>query len=297
MATVKKASLFPSELATEMFNKVKGHSSIAKLVGQDPIPFNGKDVMTFSMDSDVSIVGESANKPAGGATVAAVQIRPVKVVYQSRISDEFMYASEEAKLDYLTAFAEGFSKKIGEGMDKMMIHGVNPATGSASNIIGNNHIDYIVTNYASGANKVTYTSGTDDADAKLEAAIGKLEGEANCAILNPTFRDDIAAQGSDDKRKYPEFAWGAVPANLGQVALDQNKAVSANSSKDRAIVFNKDAVKWGFVKEIPLEVIEYGDPDGAGTDLKQANEVLLRSEAYIGWGFLDNSQFAEVVAP
>lgn len=297
MATVKKASLFPSELATEMFNKVKGHSSIAKLVGQDPIPFNGKDVMTFSMDSDVSIVGESANKPAGGATVAAVQIRPVKVVYQSRISDEFMYASEEAKLDYLTAFAEGFSKKIGEGMDKMMIHGVNPATGSASNIIGNNHIDYIVTNYASGANKVTYTSGTDDADAKLEEAIGKLEGEANCAILNPTFRDDIAAQGSDDKRKYPEFAWGAVPANLGQVALDQNKAVSANSSKDRAIVFNKDAVKWGFVKEIPLEVIEYGDPDGAGTDLKQANEVLLRSEAYIGWGFLDNSQFAEVVAP
>ena len=46
---------------------------------------------------------------------------------------------------------------------------------------------------------------------------------------------------------------------------------------------------------IPLEVIEYGDPDGLG-DLKRTNEVVLRAEAFIGWGILDSASFARVKA-
>ena len=297
MATVKKSTLFPAELANEMFSKVKGKSSIAKLIGSEPVPFNGKDVFTFSTDGKVSVVGESEAKPDGGATVATVQIRPIKVVYQARVSDEFVYAAEEAQLSYLNAFADGFAKKIAEGLDEMMIHGVNPATGEASTVIGNNNLDYIVTNYSEGANKITWTSGTDDPDAKLEDAIGKLEGDATGIIVAPAFRDALANMSTDLGRKYPEFAFGATPESLGGMALDQNKTLVANSSKDRAIVFNGNAIKWGFAKELPLEVIEYGNPDGGAYDLKQANEVLLRSEAYIGWGVLDNSQIAMVVEP
>ena len=53
--------------------------------------------------------------------------------------------------------------------------------------------------------------------------------------------------------------------------------------------------KWGFAKDIPLEVIPYGDPDQTGKDLKAYNQVYLRAETYIGWGILDPSAFAKII--
>ena len=52
-----------------------------------------------------------------------------------------------------------------------------------------------------------------------------------------------------------------------------------------------------YSEEIPLEVIEYGDPDQTGRDLKANNEVLLRAESFIGWGVLDAKAFARIKAP
>ena len=56
---------FPAELASEMFNKVQGHSALAKLSAEKPIPFNGQTVFTFSAGGEAAIVGEGGNKPAG----------------------------------------------------------------------------------------------------------------------------------------------------------------------------------------------------------------------------------------
>ena len=53
--------------------------------------------------------------------------------------------------------------------------------------------------------------------------------------------------------------------------------------------------QWGFAKEIPLEVIEYGDPDNSGNDLKGYNQVNLRSETFLGWGIMDANSFARIV--
>ena len=50
--------------------------------------------------------------------------------------------------------------------------------------------------------------------------------------------------------------------------------------------------KWGYAKQIPLEVIKYGDPDNSGKDLKGYNQVYLRCETYLGWGILDPNHFA-----
>lgn len=299
MASITKGTKFPPALQKEMFDKVRGKSSIAAMSGQEPIPFNGIDVFTFAFDNEISVVGEGANKPAGDATIVPVQIRPIKVVYQSRVNEEFIFAAEEAKLQYLKNFAEGFAKKVASGLDMMVMAGVDPKTGSASQVIGNNHMDYVIANYASGANAVTWTAGTDNPKDKLEEALAKVE-DANGIILGPTIRSAIAAlkaTSGGEVAAYPEFSFGGYPATLGRCKLDVNKTVEANGSDDRAFVANWDAFKWGFAKEMPLEVIEYGDPDGAGVDLKRANQVLLRSEAYIGWGFLDDSQFAAVVAP
>lgn len=282
MAALKQGTNFPTNLVNDMFNAVKGHSSIAKMVPSTPIAFNGNTEFTFSMDSDVSIVGESAQKPAGDATVTPVVIRPIKVVYQSRVSDEFIYASEEARLNYLKAFADGFAKKIAAGLDKMVMHGVNPATGSASSIIGTNNLDSKIT-------KVTTATANIDDD--INAAIDAVE-DANGIIVSKAARSAIAAINANGAVKYPEFAWGAVPATLGGMNFDANATVGATT---KAYVGDWSALKWGFAKQIPLEVIEYGNPDGQG-DLKNTNEVVLRSEAFIGWGILDADAFASVVA-
>lgn len=288
MSILNKATLFPAALEAEIFNSVKGHSSLAKLSAQDALPFTGKDIFTFSFDSDVSVVGESAQKPAGDATVTPVSMVPIKVVYQSRVSEEYMYADEEYKMNTLAAFAEGFAKKLASGLDKMAMHGINPATGSTTSLI-TSYFDNKVTN------TVTYAAGS--ADANIDAAVAMVEGAeytANGIAISPAMRGALALmRGTNGERLYGEFAFGATPANLGSMTLDTNATVSTGNV-DHAIVGDfKDAFKWGIAKNMPLEIIEYGDPDGQG-DLKRSNQIVIRSEAYIGWAIMDANAFSRV---
>ncbi len=290
MSALSTGSLFSPELVKEMFSKVKGHSSLAKMAAQEAIPFTGKDYFVFSLDNDISIVGENAPKPAGDATITSVTVKPIKVVYQSRVSNEFMYAAEERRVQYLRDFADGFAKKLAAGLDKMAIHGIDPRTGSlASGTIGNNYFDYVC-----AATAITYNSSTPDAN--LESAIAVLEANEYAATgiaIAPAMRQALAAMTGAQGAIYPQFQFGGV-ANLGGITVDSNATISSNSSTDRALVGDFSAFRWGFAKDIPLEVIEYGNPDGGTYDLKQANQVLLRSEAWLGWGILDADAFCLV---
>ena len=285
MAVLAKGNLFPAQIEREIFSKVKGHSTLAKLSDQEALPFVGKDIFTFNFSSDVSIVGENGEKPAGDATVVPVSMQPVKVVYQMRVSDEFMYASDEYKINVLKSFADGFAKKLGSGLDKMAFHGVNPATGTTSSLISGKSFDTLVTN------SVTYDESKadeniDDAVALVESA----EYESTGVALSPATRGAIAKLTANGARKYPEFAFGATPNTLGAMSLDTNATVNT----DNAIVGDfKNAFKWGIAKQLPMDIIEYGNPDGQG-DLKAQNQVVIRSEAYIGWAIMDADAFAIV---
>ena len=53
------------------------------------------------------------------------------------------------------------------------------------------------------------------------------------------------------------------------------------------------AIQWGLQKELGLETIEWGDPDGQG-DLKRNNQVAFRAEVVYGWGIADLDAFAKV---
>ena len=54
MSALAMGTLFPPEIEQEVFSKVKGHSSLAKMARQEPLKFTGKDVFVLSFDSDVS---------------------------------------------------------------------------------------------------------------------------------------------------------------------------------------------------------------------------------------------------
>ena len=290
MASIAKSTLFPADLVNQMFSTVTGHSSIAKLSAQKPLSFAGNEVMVFSLDNEVSIVGEGAAKPAGNGTVSAVTIVPVKVVYQARVNDEFIYAADEKRVEYLEAFADGFSKKIARGLDIMAFHGINPAAGTTSSLIGTNSFDTCtaVDSYVSTA-----------AETDITAAIAGIDGDVNGIALSKNFAVSLAATTlAGGQRPYEEFMWGGNPGAIRGIACDVNDTVSVSASTataDCAIIGDfQNAFRWGFSKNVPLEVIEYGNPDGGTYDLKQANQVLLRAEAYVGWGILNPDAFARV---
>ncbi len=282
----------PEVLVTGMFDKTKGHSTLAKLSGQTPIAFSGSEVMTFNLDGEVSIVGEGGAKPAGSAAFAPVTIVPIKFVYQHRVSDEFIKSSDEARLPYLQAFADGFAKKIARGLDIAAFHGVDPATGTDAESVSAKSFDKLVT--------ATIDYSADTVDDNIDDAVAVIQGE-DCEIngiaLAPAAGSalgKVKASGTG-VYLYPEYRFGANPGSFGGMAADINSTVAFGSSTDRAIVGDfQNAFKWGYAKSVPMEIIEYGDPDGLG-DLKRYNQVVLRAEAYVGWGILDASSFVRIV--
>lgn len=288
---LSKGNLFDPVLVKDLINKVKGKSSIAVLSAQTPIPFNGRKEFTFTMDSEIDVVAENGKKSHGGITVEPVTIIPIKVEYGARISDEFLYASEEEQLDILKAFNDGFAAKLASGLDIMAFHGFNPRTGAASAVIGDNHFDAKVTQ------TVTYDAATPDAN--IESAIAVVEGsdgDVTGMAIAPAVRSNLAAlTKSTGEKLYPEFAFGGKPKNLGAHALDINKTVAVGDV-DKAIVGDfANMFKWGYAKEIPMEIIKYGDPDNSGKDLKGYNQIYIRAEAYLGWGILDGNSFARLI--
>lgn len=286
-------TMFKPELVKEMFDKVKGHSALAKLNGGSPIPFAGLDIVTFSMDGEASIVGEGGNKPAGDAEFGSVTVKPIKFVYQHRITDEFTKLSDEKQLPYLDAFSDGFAKKMARALDIAGIHGVNPYDGNDSDIIGNNCFDKAV------STTVTYNSSTPDdvIDAAVKP-IQALDGIITGIVMAPAMGSDLGSMKTADSNLpiYPEFRFGANPGNFGGMACDINNTVAFGSSTDRAIVGDfANAFRWGYAESVKFEIIEYGDPDGLG-DLKRKNEIVLRAECYVGWGIIDPNSFTRIVA-
>lgn len=289
---LSKGSLFPKVLLPDFVQQTMGASAIAKLCGAQPIPFNGTQEFTFSLDKEIDVVAENGAKSVGGATVGTRTIVPLKVEYGCRVSDEFKYAAEEVQMNYLKSFSDGFARKVAKGLDLMVFHGINPRTATASSIIGSNNFDSMITS------TVTIASGSKPDD-NIESAIALVqnaERDVNGLIMAPAFRASLAAQTTTDGAKlYPELAWGNNPGSINGLRAEVTSNLSAGSSLDRALVGDfANAFRWGYAKEIPIEVIEYGNPDNDTTlgDLKGHNQIYLRGEMYIGWGILDTSAFA-----
>lgn len=296
MATeLSKGTLFDTQLVKDLIDKVKGKSSLAVLSAQQPIPFNGIKQFTFTFDNEIDIVAENGKKTHGGISIEPQTIIPIKFEYGARISDEFLYASEEEQLDILKSFNDGFAKKVAKGLDIAAFHGLNPRTGTASTVVGTNNFDSKVTQ------TVDYTDTTPDAN--IEAAIALVEGsenDVNGIVINSEMRTDLAAmKNSANEKLYPEFAFGGKPTSLGSQRLDINNTVSfGTTTKDKGIVGDfENMFKWGYAKEIPMEIIKYGDPDNSGKDLRGYNQVYIRAEIYLGWGILDANSFARIVTP
>lgn len=294
--SLKQGTLFKPELVKELISKVQGRSVLAKLSSQTPIPFNGVEQFIFNLEGNAQIVGEGQQKGVGKAIIEPKVIKPLKFVYQARITDEFKYASEEKQLEYLSQFADGFAKKIADAFDIAAIHGLEPKGLTDATFRDTNSFDGLIT-----GNIVTYAE--DKFDDNIDAAVQQIVakgGEVTGVAISPVGGQSLAKLKVNGVVQYPEFRFGQNPDSFYGMKSDVNKNLTVTggtAQTDHAIVGDfENRFKWGYAENIPMEIIEYGDPDGAGRDLKAYNEILLRAEAFIGWGILDADAFARVKA-
>lgn len=293
MADILSKVDYPKALITDLIDKVKGASVLQKLSAQEPIPFNGTTQFDFTFDKDVDIVAENGEKGVGGVTMAPITIVPIKFEYGARFSEESWFASEEAQVDILKAFNDGFSKKLAKGLDLAAIHGVNPRTRATSTIVGNNH-------FMNAAITKVDTANLTKPDEYLDLAINTVTGNeyentgiAMSAGLASSMGREKSTSGTP---LYPDFMFGGYPQTLAgkTLAVSTNiSAVKVENTTPEAIVGDFSMFKWGFARNIDLRMIQYGDPDGQG-DLSRKNQVYLRAEAYIGWAIMDPKAFAVV---
>lgn len=292
---LKSGDSFPAKTISEIFSKVKGHSTLSRLSNQEPIPFTGTEQFIFNLEGNAQIVGEGELKGPGKATMTSKVIKPVKIVYQARITDEFQNAAIEKQLQYLRSFIDGYAVKVAEAFDIAGLHGLEPKSMTDASFKATNSFDGLITD-----NVITYNAATIEDD--IETAVQTIvltDGDVTGLALSPAAGSALGKVKVNGVAQYPEFRFGQRPDSFHGMTVDVNKSlttVATGAPKDHVIAGDfRGSFKWGYADNISFEIIEYGDPDGTGRDLKAYNEILLRSEAYIGWGILVPENFARVV--
>jgi len=171
MATLQTGDIFPVETVQDIFSKVKGHSTLAKLTTREPIPFSGTETFVFNLEGNAEIVGEGNPSNAGSATMKPKVIKPILITYQARVSEEFVHCSEEKQLSYLKSFIDGLSKKVAQAIDIASFHGLEPKSMTDASFKATNSFDGLIT-----GNVVAYEASKIDENIDAAVAVGLFYG-------------------------------------------------------------------------------------------------------------------------
>lgn len=273
---------------------------LAKLTPGDPeLKVGSTDHFVFTGTPKAELVGESGNKGSADGTPGKKTVKTYKVQITYRFSNEVQWEDEDYQTQLIENLVANAATAISRALDLLAIHGVNPTTGTTGAVT-----EYL-TKSGNGVNVVTRTG---DANADIEALAGALQAEGYVATgiaFDPVYAGQLArVETSQGVKRYPELGLGfgfdnfqGIQAAAGDT-VSGRKELAAEDATLNAIMADFDAFKWGVARDMPLELIEYGNPDGEG-DLKRTNEVAIRAESVIGFGFMDYKAFAllDGVAP
>lgn len=277
---------------------------LPKLVPSKPTLFGPVKGATFSGVPRAQIVGESERKLGQDPfAMTSWQADPVKAQITVRVSDEFIWADDDYQLGIMNDLV---APAIGEGMgrfvDLFAFHGINPLSGTVSSK---------ATKYLSQATKVVEAAGAPTNE--LNQAVGLIAktGTAmpNGIAFDASYNYELATE------VYPaghSLAGQPVYPSMGFTGMDNWRGLKASSSstvagkpeiadtKIRAIIGDWSQVRWGYQRQIPLEMLRWGNPDnvfdadGKPRDLAGNNEVALRAEVVIYMAIGDLAKFALV---
>lgn len=266
---------------------------LAKLTPGDPeLQIGTTDVFTFTSTPKAELVGEGASKSSMDGTPGKKTVKTYKVQITYRMSEEVMYADEDYQTQIVDNLVANVATALSRALDLVAIHGINPATGVVSGSVA----DY----FTKAGNGVGSVTSTANANADLETAAGLIQTAGYVATgigFDPVFAGQLARTKDGENRPlYPELGLGFGFENFQGLQAAASDTVSgrkelATQVRVKALMGDFDAFKWGVAREVPLQTIEYGDPDGAG-DLKRTNEIAIRAESIFGFAIFDGGAFA-----
>lgn len=287
MANDTKKIKLPREVVTELLNKAKDTSTIAKLSPSKPQKFVDINHMIFNPSSEAEVVEEGAKKGSYELDFTPIEGKRVKVVTTTRVSDELRWADEDNKMEIVDNILADQNAAIGRSLDYVVYHAVNPKGGSK--LVGYTALTANATSVTSGESPV------EDIDKLVDAL---MDYDINGFALSKKYAGALRKLRvpATGQRLYPE-----VPLNLNAGSIDGIDAAVSGTVNGRlateqtnvlGIMGDFALIKWGMVRDIWSEIIEYGDPDQTGVDLKAHNQIAFRTEAVYAYAVLDPKGFA-----
>lgn len=293
MATFGTGQLknLPRNIADGMVKDVVQGSTVAALSARRPQRFGNEDIITFTGRPKAEFVGEGQAKSSTTGEFDFVTSTPKKTQVTMRFNEEVQWADQDYQLGVLDTLSEAGAEALARALDLGLYHRINPLTGTE--IEG-------WSNYLNAADRrVEITPATAEApELVVEAAIGLLVANGhptpvNGLALHPSLAWGLSTERfADGRKKYPELGLGidlgsynGLRSSTSDTVAGGDEALPAltDARAVRGIVGDfANGIRWGVQREIPLELIKYGDPDGQG-DLKRHNQIALRLEIVYGW--------------
>lgn len=294
--------LMPREIASGMITKAQSTSTVAQLSGSEPQRFGEVDYIIFDDFPRAEFVEEGGEKSSTKGGFRSVTAKPRKAQVTMRFNEEVQWADEDAQLQVISQLGAKGSEALSRALDLGMYHRINPLTGKV--ITGWD-------NYLTSTSKVV-TAG-DELDLSIREAAGLVINDPEWptaptgVALDPSavwdlgsLRTKLANGDPSGQARYPQIGLGTnVPSFMSLNAAVGN-TVSGRPEAEadtgvRAIVGDfTSGIRWGVQRNLPLELITYGDPDGQG-DLKRRNQIAIRLEIVYGW-YVFADRFALVKA-
>ncbi|GAA1579317.1 hypothetical protein ACIFOC_00451 [Leucobacter aridicollis] len=275
----------PRTIADGLVKDTVGGSTIAALSGSEPMRFGNVDIITFNGLPRAEFVGEGDQKGHTTGSFGSVTAKPRKAQVTMRFNEEVQWADEDHQLGVLSELAKAGGEALARALDLGVYHRLNPLTGAA--ITGWD-------NYLNATTKRVEVA--DKPDLEVEQAIGLLVNDSktvNGIAFDPSFAWTLAtARYADGRKKNPELGIGVNLSSYEGLTASVSDTVSGRPEaggetptdlKTRAIAGDfRGGIRWGVQRNIPIEMIKHGDPDGQG-DLKRKNQIALRLEIVYGW--------------
>lgn len=277
----------PTTVTRAIINKVANTSTIAALSPSTPQLFLNEDYMLFNGAAEAEVVAEGQKKSSYEQETSYITGKKFKVQCTTRVSDELRWADEDNRLEIVSSIQDDQTKAIARSLDYVIYHAINPKSGTK------------LTGYdALTAGAVAVTDSGDDI-ANVDALADAVnEHEINGIAMSRTWASRLRKLRvpATGMRFYPE-----IPINLTAGTLDGIPAATSNTvdgvkatspTKVLGIMGDYSLIKWGMIRDIWAEIIQYGDPDQTGVDLKAHNQIAYRTEAMFSYAVLDPTAFA-----
>lgn len=285
MSTAKLT--LPKEVAKGVITKARDTSTIQALSPSTPQLFKDVNHIVFTKEPEAEFVAEGAAKSSTDAGFAPVAGGIHKAQVTIRMNEEVQWADEDNQLQIVDAIVEAAGGALGRALDYGIYHAVNPLTGD------------VITGWDKLTSKGTLVTATSNPQDDIDKLVDKVneEFDINGFALSKTLANDMRKLrvGATNQRVFPDIPMNLKVGNIegipSAVSGTVNGRLATTPTKVLGILGDFSMIKWGIVRDLGMEVIDKGDPDGLG-DLKRYNQIAYRTEIVYSWTVLDCKAFA-----